>query len=332
MGHRRHAGRLVDRVFLSERDTAMIFAMMAVRPHARRPPLTYESTNRLTLARRVLGLAFALVAVGCASPTIKVGVQTRSQLHQPFADPVEILTDSPPRCAILPAAVSSTSAGFGPFTDQSLGRMLDDAVERGGQGILFLRSPTSHAGDDHASPTVLSPADVVNAANPAGLGGDLKALLASVSPGGVLDRDKLRRIGRLLDVEYLLLPWLVGVHTDNATRFNFAGITLVRTGWTTVEMVMQIWHAPSGRLVWQSTASGTLVGEGVVGNPPPIQPVLDAILRAMLEDFVSGRSETVLTTEIEPPAPPAAPASASSEASTPAATSEAPSPEANTRP
>ena len=95
---------------------------------------------------------------------------------------------------------------------------------------------------------------------------------------------------------------------------------------------MQIWHAPSGRLVWQSTASGTLVGEGVVGNPPPIQPVLDAILRAMLEDFVSGRSETVLTTEIKPPAPPAAPASASSEASTPAATSEAPSPEANTRP
>ena len=274
--------------------------------------MTHESTNRLALARRVLGLAFAFVAVGCASPTIKVGVQTRSQLHQPFADPVEILTATPPQCAIPPAAVSSASAGFGPFTDQSLGRMLDDAVERGGQGILFLRSPTSHHGDDDASPTVLSPADVVNAANPAGLGGDLKALLASIVPGGVLDRDKLRRIGRLLDVEYLLLPWLVGVHTDNATRFNFAGLTLVRTGWTTVEMVMQIWHAPSGRLVWQSTASGTLVGEGVVGNPPSIQPVLDAILRAMLEDFVSGRSETVLTTEIKPPAPPASPAASAS--------------------
>ena len=51
-------------------------------------------------------------------------------------------------------------------------------------------------------------------------------------------------------------------------------------------MVMQIWHAPTGRLVWQSTASGTLVGEGVVGTPPSIEPVLDAILLAMLEDFV----------------------------------------------
>ena len=262
-----------------------------------------------------LGLSIALAATGCATPNIKVGVQTRSQLHAELATHREILTASPPRCAILPAAVSGTSAGFGPFADQSLARMLDDAVEHvGSRGLLgLLASPSD---DDDGGPTVLSPADVVNAANPAGLGGDLKALLASITPGGVLERDKIRRIARLLDVEYLLLPWLAGVHTDNATRFSFAGITVVRTGWTTIEMVMQIWHAPTGRLVWQSTASGTLVGEGVVGTPPSIEPVLDAILLAMLEDFVSGRSETVLSTEIAPPAAPAASSSASQTANT----------------
>ena len=267
------------------------------------------------IARGAALLLAGTFAAGCATPNIKVGVQTRSQLHVELDEPREILVSVPPRCAILPSAVSGASAGLGPFNDQSIGRMIEDAVERRGErGPLgWLAGDGDGDGDgDVSEETVFSPADVVNAANTAGLGGELKSLIGSVTAAGVLDRDRLRRIGRLLDVEYVMLPWLAGVHTDNATRFNFAGITLVRTGWTTVEMVLQLWHAPSGRLVWQSTASGTLVGEGVVGTPPSIQPVLDALLRAMLEDFVSGRSESVLSTEIAPTPAPSAPASASS--------------------
>jgi hypothetical protein len=265
------------------------------------------------IARGAAVLLAGTFAAGCATPNIKVGVQTRSQLHVELDEPREILVSVPPRCAILPSAVSGASAGLGPFNDQSIGRMIEDAVERRGErGPLGWLAGDGDGDGDVSEETVFSPADVVNAANTAGLGGELKSLIGSVTAAGVLDRDRLRRIGRLLDVEYVMLPWLAGVHTDNATRFNFAGITLVRTGWTTVEMVLQLWHAPSGRLVWQSTASGTLVGEGVVGTPPSIQPVLDALLRAMLEDFVSGRSESVLSTEIAPTPAPSAPASASS--------------------
>lgn len=274
--------------------------MVAFRPEPQAMPTLVKPPEAFGAIARVVGVAMLAgsVGAGCATPNIKVGVQTRSQLHAEIGEPSEILVASPPRCAILPAAVSGASAGLGPFTDQSIGLMIEDAVERradrGGFGWLGGQD------DDASEPSVRSPTQVVNAANTAGLGGELKSLIGSVASAGVLDRDRLQRLGRLLDVEYVMLPWLAGVHSDNATRFNFAGITLVRTGWTTVEMVLQLWHVPSGHLVWQSTSSGTVVGEGVVGTPPSIQPVLDALLRAMLEDFLSGRSESVLSTEIAP--------------------------------
>lgn len=243
-------------------------------------------------------VAGALLAGGCATPNIQVGVQTRSQVYAEIRDPMEILNSSPPKCAILPTVVSGASPGLGSFVDNALGRILAGVVLRkslhGPLGMMRFSD-----GPDERPDTVRSPAFVINSLNSMGLGRELQTVLGSAIPGGVLDRDGLRRIGRALEVEYLMLPWLVGVHTDNATRFAFGGITFVRTGWTTVEMTLQIWHAPSGRMVWQSTGTATLVGEGVIGTPPPVQPVFDEILIPMLVDFVEGRSESNLTDEIK---------------------------------
>lgn len=278
--------------------------------------IPHADAARVGLA--VLALATTLLAGGCATPNIHVGVQTRSQLYAEIPDPLEILNSSPPKCAILPTIVSGASPGLGSFVDNALGRILAGVVLRkslhGPLGLMRFSD-----GPDERPDTVRSPASVINSLNSMGLGRELQTVLGSAIPGGVLDRDGLRRIGRALEVEYVMLPWLVGVHTDNATRFAFGGITFVRTGWTTVEMTLQIWHAPSGRMVWQSTGTATLVGEGVIGTPPPVQPVFDEILVPMLIDFVEGRSESELSEEIK------ARPSESGGANAPGATEAAPS-------
>ena len=221
-----------------------------------------------------------LIASGCASNGIQVGVQNRSEQYGPMPEPRSILTSKTPICAVLPTFASGSNAGIAAFANVSFASVARNHIE--GVNILF-----------HS--------DVVNRLNMVGDADVLNELLASVDPGDFLDRDKLQKAGKSLDVEYLLLPRLVAVITDNATRFSITGITFVRTGWTTVEIGLQLWHAPTGQLVWQATGSGTLVVENVVGRSPAIQTALDTLLAAMLLDFVHGRSESVLSADLPKP-------------------------------
>ena len=230
--------------------------------------------------RLLLMMLMFLMVSGCASDGIQVGVQNRSEQYRQMLDPQSILSSKTPRCAVLPTFASGSNAGIASFANVSFAHVARKQIND--VNILF-----------HA--------DVVNRLNLTGEVDLLNQLLASIDPGDFLERDKLQRVGTSLGVEYLLLPRLVTVITDNATRLSFAGFTFIRTGWTTVELGLQLWHAPTGQLVWQATGSGTLVVENVVGSSPSIQTTLDTLLAAMLLDFVHGRSESVLSADLPKP-------------------------------
>lgn len=245
----------------------------------------------------VVLLASAMTLVGCASPNVQVGVTTRAETYVPDLDVPALLAATPARLAILPTTVTGTSVGFAPFVNISIDRLVRQA--RRGERQSFIPGLTAlGASGDRRSLSLYSVSEVVNGVNAAGLAPELTALLDDTSKDSIADRAKLRPIAEALGVEYLMIPWLAGVHTDNANRFTFAGLSFIRTGWISIEITLQLWHAPSGHLVWQSVGSGNIVGEGVVGTSPALAESIEQILRPMLQAFLSGESDVVVSTEL----------------------------------
>ncbi|MFM1822555.1 MAG: hypothetical protein RI967_821 [Planctomycetota bacterium] len=250
---------------------------------------------------------------GCTKASLQVGVDTQTRTYVDFGDATELLRADPPRVGILPAIGSD--AGRAMAFDMALAKALRN--DRGGMFSIFE--------SDEEPYSVVHRDVLVNACIATGLEGALQDLLASSRPQSLLPKEGGRRIAERAGVEYLLLPRLVDVHRDNATRFSFAGFSFLRTGWTTIEAALQLWHTPTGMLVWQSTAEATLSTEGVVGISPSVKATMDALLATMLTDLVTGRSsgtvrgrietpETPVTT-ISAPAPAPAPASGAAERS-----------------
>ena len=262
-------------------------------------------------------LLFAAILAGCASPNVQVGVQTRAEIYDPSLDVPTIVAATPPRLAILPTVVTGTSAGFAPFVNISLDRLVREARQGTSEAFIpFLEGLTGRRGSDVPPLSIYSVSDVVNGLNAYGRGADLTSLLEDTARDSVADRSRLMPVARALGVEYLMIPWLAGVDTDNANRFTFAGFSFLRTGWISIEITLQLWHAPTGRLVWQSVGSGNIVGEGVVGTSPGLAESVEQLLRPMLRAFMTGDSELVVATEVAAPTAPAA--------ATPAAPTEAP--------
>jgi len=243
-----------------------------------------------------LRVALPLSLLGCASDAIEVSVQTRSHGYRILEHPQRVLAADPPNCAVLPANAGGTPG---------LGTLVNAAIER------VLREKGLDA-------SVIAPTETGNLMTEAGRVGLLDELLNSWAPSNVLDPTLLREVGEALEVRFLLAPSLVSHSTNNNTRFSFLGITMVRTGWTTVQVSLQLWHAPTGVLVWQSEGIATLACEGIVGPPVPIGPTVAEAVRPMLEDFLTGRSESILAKKLPAPKP-AATADPADQSSPPAA-------------
>lgn len=242
----------------------------------------------------MLALATMLPHFGCASNAVEVSVQTRAESYRRIEDPREVLFSTPPASAVLPANAGGTP-GFGIFMNTAIEKVLRE----------------SKAGE-----TVIGPTEAGNLLSEMGLRPQLDALLNSWQPSNVLDPDSLRSIGEALGVRYLFVPYLVTYATNNNARVTFLGVTFVRTGWTTVQVAVQLWHAESGTMVWQGQGLSTLGCEGLIGPPVPAGPTIEEAIRPMVQDFLSGRSESIVSKQLPLPKPTAADADSKAEAAT----------------
>ncbi len=246
-------------------------------------------------------LTTASALPGCASASVEIGVTTRAEAYVQLDDPMSLLLAEPPECAILPAIMTGTTPGRGVAADFAL----DKAMQKDYR-------PFSLVPQAKIEPfKVLSSHDVVATCIAAKRLETLRSLLASSQPGNLLETKSLQEIGRLMDVDYLLVPQVVGIQTDNASRFTFAGLTFIRTGWISVEGTLQLWHVPTGTLAWQSAGEGSLTAENVVGISPPIQAAMDALFSTLVGDFVTGRTQSVVSGRLKAP-PSANPTNATS--------------------
>ena len=249
--------------------------------------------NRIPLLNVPLFLILGCLHIlgGCASASLEVGVTTRAETYTNIENRLSLLTSNPPKCAVIPTIMGSTGPSRGVAADLAF----DKAMSRDYR-------PFSLTAREKAAPfTVVSNDVVMNYCIKVGRLDTLRSLMSTVQPGNSLDPKHAKEMGEILNVEYLFVPQIAGLKTDNAGRFTFAGLTFIRTGWISVEGTLQLWHAPTGRLVWQSAGEGSLTAENVVGISPPTQAAFDALFSTLVDDFISGRSESVVSGKVTAP-------------------------------
>jgi len=134
--------------------------------------------------------------------------------------------------------------------------------------------------------------EVANALNDQGLATEYAELLSGFAKSGIMDRERLSRIGLALGFRYLMLPGLAQFDHAILDRFEIAGVKVIRTRATVLRVWLQLWDTRTGHIVWESagevaTASEVLRHDRIV----PLDEMAQKVWRRMIQhDLLEGRT------------------------------------------
>jgi len=191
----------------------------------------------LPLSRHVAGVILAFSAAlpaGCSTPF------QMSDAHVTSAVP-----SSSPDIAVLACEPVTTFGLVAPAGLQGLSPTVSHALTTALSG---------------ASPPVraMPMPDLVNRLTDQELAGEYATILSDVARTGILERQRLRRIGAALGSRYVLQPGLADFNQVLLDKFEFAGLKIVRTRLSTLRLWLQLWDAQTGHLLWESTGEVTV--------------------------------------------------------------------------
>jgi hypothetical protein len=166
------------------------------------------------------------------------------------------------------------------------------------QGLSTALSHALVAALANASPPIRAiPArEIANALNDQGLATVYAELLEGFARTGIMDRDRLQRIGSALGFRYLLLPGLAQLDHVILDRFEIAGVKVIRTRVTVLRVWLQLWDTRTGHILWESagevaTASEMVRHDRVVPIEETAQKVWQRMIqRDLLEGGTGSRS------------------------------------------
>ena len=102
---------------------------------------------------------------------------------------------------------------------------------------------------------------------------------------GILDRQRLRRIGLGLGSRYMLLPGLAQFDEAILDKFEAGGLKLFRNRVTTLRLWLQLWDSQTSYIVWES--SGEATAATVVLSPKQtvaLEQIAKKLLVRMIQD------------------------------------------------
>ena len=221
--------------------------------------------------------AFACVVVlacsGCASEGFEVSAHTQSVAYRGHIDPSLILRAVPASTAILPGQTQTTYGGLASHVDAT-----------------FLLSFNA-AAPGH---TVLTPGESIARMNAAGVARDWQALAYTYGQTGVMDQERLTKIGAALGVRHVVVPTLGYIVTNAEQQVQPFGITIAVTTWVSVYASLQVWHVERGTIEWSSTASCSVAIEAAAAAGYPIHQALRKCWDQMLTDLLENRRGSVM--------------------------------------
>ncbi len=99
--------------------------------------------------------------------------------------------------------------------------------------------------------------ETLNRLTDEGLAAEYGDLRADFARNGIMNHQRLRRIGLGLGSRYLLLPGLAQFEESIIDKFEAVGIKLLRNRVTTLRLWLQLWDSETGHIVWESSGEVT---------------------------------------------------------------------------
>jgi len=130
-------------------------------------------------------------------------------------------------------------------------------------GIQGLSPTVSHALTQalaQASPPIraVPMSEVLNRLTDRGLATEYADLLAGYGRSGILERERLQRIGSALGARHLMQPGLADFNQSLVDKFEFTGLKIVRTRISALRLWLQVWDTQTGHILSESTGELTV--------------------------------------------------------------------------
>jgi len=138
--------------------------------------------------------------------------------------------------------------------------------------------------------------ETTNLLNQQGFAKDYGDLLSGFVLSGILDQQRLRRIGSALCARYLLLPGLAEFDQSIIDKFDFLGVKLLRNRVTTLRLWLQLWDAQTGQILWESSGEVTAVTQLInTKKTVPADEIAQKLWLQMIQEGLFGaKTETRL--------------------------------------
>lgn len=132
--------------------------------------------------------------------------------------------------------------------------------------------------------------EIANALNDQGLASEYADLLAGFSRNGIMERERLQRIGSALGFRYLLLPGLTELNYLVLDRFEISGVKVIRTRVTLMRVWLQLWDTRTGHILWESAGEVATASEVVRHDRlVPVDEIAQKVWRRMIQhDLLEG--------------------------------------------
>ena len=222
----------------------------------------------------MLLVAMAVLLTGCGPPYLADTFATSTP--KPASFDASELVRTP--VVVLGYVAPGNLQGFSPTLSQALG------------GALTEVTPPIRG---------ISTNETLNRLTDQGLAAEYADLRAGFARNGMLDRQRLRRIGSGLGSRYVLLPGLAQFDETIIDKFEAGGIKLLRNRVTTLRLWLQLWDAQTGHIVWE--LSGEVTVATVFLSPKQtvaLEQTAKKLLAQMIQDgLIGSKTETQVTVD-----------------------------------
>ena len=207
----------------------------------------------------------AIVLSGCA---------VTDQMHSELT--YHSLVAESPLVADVGIGVLTPSAPTGQESDkQALGDALGDALTGTAANLRVMPLP-----------------EMLSAINRAGLAREYATMLEEYADTGILDRDRLRRVGEAAGVRYLAKLNLGDFRQSSDKRLSIAGIRMFDTWRATIRVHLEVWDSVTGEIAWQGNEELVYAREGVKERPVSFRQVAELASERLIDKVGETGSET----------------------------------------
>ncbi len=131
--------------------------------------------------------------------------------------------------------------------------------------------------------TFISLPATLGAVNRADLTDEYKNMYQEYSATGILEKDTLAKISKLVNARYFALLNLGQFSTGTNNRFGLLGLRLVDTKYSNIRVFLQIWDGQTGAVAWESMAEVNYSDETISETPITFRKVVEEAARLMLQ-------------------------------------------------